>query len=87
DQDVTLPCGIKNQPPQCSRMSWLYNRDTSQTLTEASREKINEESLRADRLSLDSDCSLVIKHITAEDVGRYTCRLEQQLEFDVNVYL
>uniref|UniRef100_A0A3Q3EHD1 Ig-like domain-containing protein n=1 Tax=Labrus bergylta TaxID=56723 RepID=A0A3Q3EHD1_9LABR len=87
DQDVTLPCGIKNQPPQCSRMSWLYNRDSSHTLIEASRGKIEKTSLRADRLSLDSNCSLVIKHITAEDVGFYTCRLEQQFEFDVNVFL
>ena len=43
------------------------------------------DSARAARLSLDTDCSLIINNITAEDVGRYTCR--HRPKEDTYVYL
>ena len=43
------------------------------------------DSARAARLSLDTNCSLVINDITAEDAGRYTCR--RALKQDIHVHL
>ncbi|XP_041661729.1 uncharacterized protein LOC121521665 [Cheilinus undulatus] len=89
EQDATLPCGSPSSsgPLQCSDISWLYNRDPSETVMEASSGEVKQTSSRADRLSLDSNCSLVIKHVTAEDVGLYTCRRGDSDPYDVNVYL
>ncbi|XP_041660864.1 uncharacterized protein LOC121521175 [Cheilinus undulatus] len=89
EQDATLPCGSPSSsgPLQCSDISWLYNRDPSETVMEASSGEVKQTSSRADRLSLDSNCSLVIKRVTAEDVGLYTCRRGDSDPYDINVYL
>ncbi|XP_041660862.1 uncharacterized protein LOC121521173 [Cheilinus undulatus] len=89
EQDATLPCGSLSSsgPLQCSDISWLYNRDPSETVMEASSGEVKQTSSRADRLSLDSNCSLVIKRVTAEDVGLYTCRQGDSDPYNVNVYL
>ncbi|XP_041660868.1 collagen alpha-1(XII) chain-like [Cheilinus undulatus] len=89
EQDATLPCGSPSSsgPLQCSDISWLYNRDPSETVMEASSGEVKQTSSRADRLSLDSNCSLVIKRVTAEDVGLYMCRRGDSDPYDVNVYL
>ncbi|XP_041660866.1 collagen alpha-1(XII) chain-like [Cheilinus undulatus] len=89
EQDATLPCGSPSSsgPLQCSGISWLYNRDPSETVMEASSGEVKQTSSRADRLSLDSNCSLVMKRVTAEDVGLYTCRQNYSDPYDVNVYL
>ncbi|XP_041660746.1 uncharacterized protein LOC121521082 [Cheilinus undulatus] len=89
EQDVTLPCGSPSSsgPLQCSKILWLFNRDFSETFVESRRGTVNRKSLRADRLSLDANCSLVIKRVTAEDVGLYTCRQRDFHHYDVSVYL
>ncbi|XP_041661722.1 uncharacterized protein LOC121521661 [Cheilinus undulatus] len=86
-QDVTLHCDSQYQPLQCSRISWLYNRDSSETLGEAIKGTVKKTSRRANRLRLGTDCSLVIKNFSAEDVGLYTCRLDDTTTFDVRMYL
>ncbi|XP_073348974.1 uncharacterized protein [Pagrus major] len=70
-----LSCGrASSSDPTCSNVTWFYNRERSQTFTEVSKGKVQMSSVRAVRLSLDSSCSLIIKNITAEDAGHYTCR-------------
>uniref|UniRef100_UPI0037E76DA1 uncharacterized protein n=1 Tax=Semicossyphus pulcher TaxID=241346 RepID=UPI0037E76DA1 len=88
-QDATLPCGTQssNISSSCSNISWLYNREAGETLTVAINRNVVESSPRAARLSVDTNCSLVIKRITAEDVGRYTCRLNNDVNHDRTVSL
>lgn len=66
--DVFLSCDrASSSDTTCSNINWLYNRDpTSQTLSAVMNGKA--------RLSVGTDCSLLINNITAEDAGRYTCR-------------
>ncbi|XP_060908795.1 uncharacterized protein LOC132985437 isoform X2 [Labrus mixtus] len=75
--DVTLPCGnvIKDQQ-KCDSTSWLFSRASGSTAVElVTLGNINKnEKAKAKRLNVAEDCSLVIKSVTREDVGRYTCR-------------
>ncbi|MED6277509.1 hypothetical protein CHARACLAT_014219 [Characodon lateralis] len=60
--EVTLPCGNRTDYQDDSvSTEWLFS---------ASREV----NTRSDRLSVTADCSLVLKTVTVEDVGFYTCR-------------
>ncbi|XP_047430104.1 uncharacterized protein LOC124999293 [Mugil cephalus] len=87
--DVTLSCGnVINGQKNCDSTSWLY-RHSPQI---ASVELVNLGQIRSkpDRLRVTTNCSLVIKKVTYDDVGRYTCRQfisgRQQGE-DIYVYL
>ncbi|XP_035850926.1 uncharacterized protein LOC118493797 [Sander lucioperca] len=74
-QKAVLSCTTESSsPPTCSMVTWLYNRDQPETLTEVRNGKVTERSARAARLSVNTDCSLVINTITAEDAGQYICR-------------
>lgn len=42
-------------------------------------------SVRAARLMLSDNCSLVISSVTAEDAGRYTCRQNGDTLINLNV--
>uniref|UniRef100_A0A8C7X0N0 Immunoglobulin V-set domain-containing protein n=1 Tax=Oryzias sinensis TaxID=183150 RepID=A0A8C7X0N0_9TELE len=44
-------------------------------------------SARASRLSVSSDCSLLITNITDEDAGRYLCQLRKKNEFDAYLHI
>ncbi|XP_051265464.1 uncharacterized protein LOC127368569 [Dicentrarchus labrax] len=86
--DVILPCtSASPSDTTCSIVTWLYNRDRSQTLTEVRKGKVVESSARAARMSLDTSCSLVINNITAEDIGQYACRQGTSPNHDAIVYL
>lgn len=89
EQDATLPCkGPLSYGPQgCSSVSWLYNRDSDITFWEVRQENVIAQSGRGDRLRLNPDCSLVVRNITTEDVGRYTCRQNENTYYDVIVHL
>ncbi|XP_041661978.1 uncharacterized protein LOC121521867 [Cheilinus undulatus] len=77
-ENVTLPCGNVNKNQQnCDSTSWIY----SPRFDVASEELITHGKIsskiaeaKSERLRVKEDCSLVIKHVTREDVGRYTCR-------------
>ncbi|XP_044025146.1 uncharacterized protein LOC122863084 [Siniperca chuatsi] len=86
--DVTLPCAsASSSDTTCSMVSWLYNRDRSQTFSEVLNGNVLKSSARAARLSLDTSCSLVLNDITAEDAGRYTCWQGRNTDQDVHIHL
>ncbi|XP_074471417.1 uncharacterized protein LOC141755948 isoform X3 [Sebastes fasciatus] len=93
--EVTLPCNnvIKDQD-KCNSTIWLASRYEGLTAVELiSLGKISDNLLdkaKSDRLSVTENCSLVIRNITHEDVGRYACRQfrsEQQQGPDAVVLL
>ncbi|XP_030637630.1 uncharacterized protein LOC115818406 [Chanos chanos] len=73
-ENVTLPC--KNVVYQnCSSTTWIYNNKTSGIIELVGHGKIKSENTeRADRLSVGSDCSLNIHKVKARGAGLYTCR-------------
>ncbi|XP_051265487.1 uncharacterized protein LOC127368577 isoform X15 [Dicentrarchus labrax] len=77
--EVTLPCEnvIKNQD-KCDSTSWIATKSSWGTARElVTLGKISQTGIskdKSDRLSVTENCFLVIKKVTVEDVGRYTCR-------------
>ncbi|KAF1376963.1 hypothetical protein PFLUV_G00216960 [Perca fluviatilis] len=87
-EEAVLSCTTESSsPPTCSMVTWLYNRDQDQTLTEVWNGEVIEISARAARLSVNTDCSLVINNITAEDAGQYGCRQGGDTNTDVYTFL
>uniref|UniRef100_UPI003AAE1BF6 uncharacterized protein n=1 Tax=Centroberyx gerrardi TaxID=166262 RepID=UPI003AAE1BF6 len=72
---VTLPCAnaVLSSYPKCPKTTWIFNRDPPSTDVELEDGNIVS-STRAARLSLGSNCSLVLHSISAEDAGLYSCR-------------
>ncbi|XP_041831537.1 uncharacterized protein LOC121633506 isoform X2 [Melanotaenia boesemani] len=86
--EVVLPCNSKPSSSSCSNVHWFYNSDEGRVSKwEVEEGNVNENSARAARLSLNSNCSLVINNITDEDVGFYICRHGRTGSFDVDVYV
>ncbi|XP_067428769.1 uncharacterized protein [Thunnus thynnus] len=75
--EVTLSCEnvLKNQD-KCDSTTWLFVGLRSTAAVELIKlGQIGEEAkAKSDRLSVTVNCSLVIKKVTVEDVGLYTCR-------------
>ncbi|XP_029578785.1 uncharacterized protein LOC115167984 isoform X2 [Salmo trutta] len=73
--DVSLPCNNVVYP-NCSSTTWIYNSvGSTVTVEEVVLGKIKvDQTERADRLSLGSDCSLHVSDVRAEDAGVYICR-------------
>ncbi|XP_037606279.1 uncharacterized protein LOC119476804 isoform X4 [Sebastes umbrosus] len=76
--EVTLPCNnvIKDQD-KCNGTTWIASRSGETTVELIEHGKISNNLLdkdKSDRLSVTENCSLVIRNITVEDSGRYTCR-------------
>ncbi|XP_051792995.1 uncharacterized protein LOC110951611 [Acanthochromis polyacanthus] len=86
--DATLHCDAVNpSETRCFSINWLYNGYTgSLTSFKVRRGDVNQKSPGADRLSLSRNCSLIINNITAEDAGRYTCRIRETTAFDTLVH-
>ncbi|KAM7395913.1 hypothetical protein PAMA_007269 [Pampus argenteus] len=80
--DVILSCDTGRS---CPTVQWLYNRDLTKTDAVVQSGNVVKNSARAARVSLTADCSLVIKNITAEDAGLYTC--QRGLNFDISINL
>uniref|UniRef100_A0A096LY94 Ig-like domain-containing protein n=1 Tax=Poecilia formosa TaxID=48698 RepID=A0A096LY94_POEFO len=74
--EVSLPAEcFRNQKKTCSKTTWIFTgqRNTTETLFECG--KIHKDArTKSDKLSVTSNCSLVIKKISVEDVGLYVCR-------------
>ncbi|KAF3703158.1 hypothetical protein EXN66_Car018846 [Channa argus] len=75
--DVTLPCEkVINDQDKCYGTTWLFSRSGNKAavaLFEYGKIKTGSKS-KSHRLNVTENCSLVIKKVTDEDVGRYTCR-------------
>uniref|UniRef100_A0A672H7N3 Ig-like domain-containing protein n=1 Tax=Salarias fasciatus TaxID=181472 RepID=A0A672H7N3_SALFA len=86
-------CGLLSEVPhrQLSRsrpaapdIDWLYNKDASRTFTDVRDGEVQRRSPRAARLSLYTNCSLIINEITAEDAGRHICRYLEKSRDDTH---
>ncbi|XP_039455204.1 uncharacterized protein LOC120433265 isoform X1 [Oreochromis aureus] len=72
---VTLPCkNVINNHLNCDTTTWLFIDSRGKAAVELVNLGQIKEKAKSDRLSVTAECSLVIKKVTAEDVGRYTCR-------------
>ncbi|PWA27424.1 hypothetical protein CCH79_00000641, partial [Gambusia affinis] len=76
--EVLLACENMMGPINCLQIHWLFSKSDEETavdlvksgrtnLTQAAREK-------ADRLTVSSNCSLIIQRVSAADVGTYYCQ-------------
>ena len=65
---------------KCDRTTWLFSGSRNTAVVELIKYvQIGENTkAKSDRLSVTADCSLVIKKVTVEDVGRYICRQFQR---------
>ncbi|XP_078030139.1 uncharacterized protein LOC144466548 isoform X3 [Epinephelus lanceolatus] len=88
--EVTLSCeNVTHDQDNCDSAAWLFS-DRRNTVTLFEHGKIHREAeAKSDRLSVTANCSLVIKKVTHEDVGRYSCRQFRsgQLVSDSQVHL
>ncbi|XP_036003476.1 uncharacterized protein LOC118566186 [Fundulus heteroclitus] len=73
--EVTLSCGnVKYTWNYCESITWIFSYN-SQTVGLFETGQIHKDAAaKSDRLSVTADCSLVIKKVSVEDVGIYTCR-------------
>ncbi|XP_039455051.1 uncharacterized protein LOC120433220 [Oreochromis aureus] len=72
--DVTLPCkNVIQGQHNCISTTWIFS-DSSSTVALFELGQNKEAKPKSDRLSVSADCSLVIKKVTDQDVGHYTCR-------------
>ncbi|XP_073348528.1 uncharacterized protein [Pagrus major] len=74
--DITLPCeAVTNDHHNCANTTWLFSPTPKSPAVElVERGQICENAkAKSDRLSVTESCSLVVKKVTVEDVGRYIC--------------
>ncbi|XP_038160047.1 contactin-2-like [Cyprinodon tularosa] len=68
----------------CETITWLFT-STNPTVKLFETGQIHQEAAaKSDRLSVTADCSLVIKKVSLEDVGLYTCR-KQGSDFNISL--
>ncbi|XP_067428006.1 uncharacterized protein [Thunnus thynnus] len=75
--EVTLSCeNVMTDQDKCDSTSWLFagSRSTVVVALINLGQISKRAKAKSDRLSVTANCSLVIKKVTVEDVGRYTCR-------------
>ncbi|XP_041815373.1 uncharacterized protein LOC121622470 isoform X2 [Chelmon rostratus] len=87
--EVTLPCRhMIDDQSGCGSIDWLLSGPGRSTVQLVKNGQIGE-NIKPDRLSVTENCSLVIKKVTGEDVGLYTCRriIPRHQYEDANVHL
>ncbi|XP_024146357.1 uncharacterized protein LOC112157695 isoform X1 [Oryzias melastigma] len=86
--DVLLPCRAKSSSSSCSDVNWVYSRDVDDEVElQVRRGKVDQSSARVSRLNVSRNCALLIRNITDEDAGVYTCWFKDTDESDGDVYL
>ncbi|KAF3703162.1 hypothetical protein EXN66_Car018850 [Channa argus] len=86
--DVTLPCGnVRDDQEKCDTTDWLFNSlgHTVELVTSGKIDKTKFSKSKSDRLSVTENCALVIKKVTDEDAGHYTCRQQEQYSVELSV--
>ncbi|KAK5603812.1 hypothetical protein CRENBAI_000664 [Crenichthys baileyi] len=76
-EEATLPCvNMMNSRHKCDSVTWSHVASGHSSAVRLAHHGQIDGSLetRSDRLGLTGDCSLLIKNVTARDVGMYTCR-------------
>ncbi|RVE55924.1 hypothetical protein OJAV_G00230890 [Oryzias javanicus] len=77
-EDILLSCGFEGCSDQCAELTWMHRRHVSEDdlLTEqiSFEGKVNQSLPRASRMSLTSNCSLLIRNLHVEDAGLYGWR-------------
>lgn len=70
---------VRNDPTNCDRTTWSFSQMTRTSAIDlvSSGRMSQRRNNKSDRLSLTENCSLVIKNVTKEDVGRYFCIQEE----------
>ncbi|KAL3979415.1 hypothetical protein ACER0C_017965 [Sarotherodon galilaeus] len=75
--EVTLSCGkVTDDQDKCNAATWLFTSSSNTTaiaLFEHGDIHKNAKT-KSHRLSVTANCSLVIRNVSAEDVGQYNCR-------------
>ncbi|XP_039454339.1 uncharacterized protein LOC120432983 isoform X1 [Oreochromis aureus] len=73
--DVTLPClNVVNEKNNCDGTTWTFASRNKQTAELITLGQIGENpKTKSDRLSATANCSLLIKKLTIEEVGQYSC--------------
>ncbi|XP_029966130.1 uncharacterized protein LOC115401890 isoform X2 [Salarias fasciatus] len=85
--DVLLPClQASLSDTGCSGINWLYHKD-GRTFLDVRNGEVEKSSPRAARLTLHTNCSLIINNITAEDAGRYIFLNTKDLTRNTQVFL
>ncbi|XP_068454860.1 uncharacterized protein [Clinocottus analis] len=76
--EATLPCGEETPgQDECDTTTWSFI-GSGKTVPLVKYGKIQKEVKdKSDRLNVSEKCSLVIKNVTDEDVGTYTCRRDK----------
>ncbi|XP_034064327.1 uncharacterized protein LOC117541257 isoform X2 [Gymnodraco acuticeps] len=71
--EATLPCNnVFHDQDECDGTTWLFT-DSGSTVMLVKGGQIGDHA-KSDRLRVTEKCSLVIKKVTEEDAGHYTCR-------------
>ncbi|KAK7889530.1 hypothetical protein WMY93_025090 [Mugilogobius chulae] len=88
-ENITLPC-VKAVAygPVCSQVSWFYYyNESSQAVSRIIEGDVERASPGSSRVSLASNCSLILHKVTDEDTGKYVCRVFDQNEMSTTVFL
>lgn len=92
-ESVTLPCeNMTYNQNGCEHTSWLFSGAGNTPAVElVTLGQVGEnDRAKSDRLGVAENCSLVLKKVTVEDVGRYSCRQvskSRQQGPDAHIYL
>ncbi|XP_067338623.1 pregnancy-specific beta-1-glycoprotein 5-like isoform X2 [Channa argus] len=78
-EDVTLPCeNVEKDQYKCNRTKWIFRvseqAHNMDMVIHGPIKKLNLSKSKSDRFIVTENCSLIIKNVTDEDAGRYSCR-------------